>query len=348
VEVPMRSRFDQFDKQMAREGLAPGGHVETDAEVSPDARRIDIWFTPNPEVPFEVLAHLGLLGRIARTACTIEPFHDTPDGNVVMGCVCKHYLFRELLARRDPPPPPPVQWIISSGRPASALDGLCFKASSTWGAGIYEGPALTHTYLTVVSELPEARFTLLVRLMGAGRTLTKAIAEIKALPKDAPERVLALPILLRLRFEIAADPHDRTPDEQEVFMSTQDIVENLMAQYREQGIDEGRKLGLDQGLKQGLRQGLDQGLKQGLDQGLKQGLDQGLKQGLDQGLRQGLDQGLAEAVITLYETRFGEPPSDIVAIIERTHDRAVLRGWLKLVGTGSADQVAIALRNEAS
>jgi hypothetical protein len=304
----MRSRFDQFDKQMAREGLAPGGHVETDAEVSPDARRIDIWFTPNPDVPFEVLAHLGLLGRIARTACTIEPFHDTPDGDVVMGCVCKHYFFRALLARRERPPPPPVQWIISSGRPTGALDGLCFKAASMWGAGIHQAPSLTHTYLIVASELPETRFTLLVRLMGAGRTLKKAIAELKALSEDAPERVLALPILLRLRFEIAADPHDRTPDEQEVFMSTQDIMDSLLAQHHQQGLDEGRKLGLDEGR----------------------------------------DQGLAEAVITLYETRFGAPPSDLVAIVERTHERAVLRNWLKLVGTGSAEEVAIALRNEAS
>ncbi len=47
----MRSRFDQFAKQMIREGFAPGGAVETDAEVSPDARRIDVWFTPNPALP---------------------------------------------------------------------------------------------------------------------------------------------------------------------------------------------------------------------------------------------------------------------------------------------------------
>src|SRR5271170_4289033 len=65
---PMRNRFDQFAKLMTREGYAPAGAVETDAEVSPDAARIDVWFTPNPALRASTLAHLGLLGRLARTA----------------------------------------------------------------------------------------------------------------------------------------------------------------------------------------------------------------------------------------------------------------------------------------
>ena len=44
----MRSRFDQFAKHMLREALAPAGLVETDAEVSPDAQRVDVWFVPDP------------------------------------------------------------------------------------------------------------------------------------------------------------------------------------------------------------------------------------------------------------------------------------------------------------
>jgi hypothetical protein len=38
-----------------------------------------------------------------------------------------------------------------------------------------------------------ARDTLLVRLLGAGSVLKQAIAELQALPADAPERRLALP-----------------------------------------------------------------------------------------------------------------------------------------------------------
>ena len=63
--------------------------------------------------------------------------------------------------------------------------------------GIYESPLLQYTRLVVVSELPVMRDTLLVRLLGAGSTLKQALAELQALPAEAPERRLALPVLLR-------------------------------------------------------------------------------------------------------------------------------------------------------
>ncbi len=42
---------------------------------------------------------------------------------------------------------------------------------------------------------------------------------------DAPERTLALPILLRLRLQIPPDPTTRTSGDQELRMDTEDIVE---------------------------------------------------------------------------------------------------------------------------
>lgn len=71
--------FDQFAKRLAREGLSPAGCVETEAEVTPNALRIDVWFIPYAgRAPRKALAPLGLLGRMARTSCTIEPFHRMP------------------------------------------------------------------------------------------------------------------------------------------------------------------------------------------------------------------------------------------------------------------------------
>lgn len=243
----MRNRFDQFAKLVTREALAPGGAVETDAEVSPDAKRIDIWFTPDP-----ALAPLGILGRIARAACTVEPFHRAPDGRELMDCICKHHLFRCMLAERASRPQLPTQWILSSGRPSSALSGLCFRRSRQWGAGVYHGPPLTHTNLIVIRELPVHRDTLLVRLMGAGRTLRRAIAEIRALPEDALERILALPVLLRLRLEVPVNPVRRTKEDEEFLMSTQDVVEKYLANVR----SEGRREALDEGRREALVESL--------------------------------------------------------------------------------------------
>lgn len=152
---------------------------------------------------------------------------------------------------------------------------------------------MTASYLIVVSELPEVRDTLLLRLMGAGKTLMTAIAELDRLPPAAPERLLAMPIVLRLRLEVPADPTRRSRDEQEFFMSTQDILE-VWTQNAE---------------------------------------------------NEGIRKGLAEAVLSLYEMRFGAPPAEITAVVRRTRDLDVLRGWFRTVNGGSAAEIAAALRD---
>ena len=233
----MHNRFDQFVKRLARKGFAPGGHVETEAEVTPDARRIDVWFVPNAGRARKVLAPLGLFGRMGRTSCTLEPHHSTPSGNQVADCFAKHRFFCCELARRKPRPPIPTQWVISSGRPSAALTGLNFR-KSRWGPGIYDGPALMRTKLVVVSELPRTRDTLLVRLMGAGRTLRRAIADLWALPHDASERRLALPLLVRLRLEVPTDPAKQTTIDREFLMTTQEI-DKYLEQLHEEGLQKG-------------------------------------------------------------------------------------------------------------
>ena len=132
-----------------------------------------------------------------------------------------------------------------------------------WPPGIYEGPSLLWTGLVVVSELPITPDTLLLRLLGAGLVLKQAIAEIKALRTADPARSLALPLLVRLRLEIPADPAQRTDDDQEFLMQTQDIVET----WRQEAIQEGVKQGILQGVQQGILQGVQQGVQQGIQQG---------------------------------------------------------------------------------
>ena len=132
-----------------------------------------------------------------------------------------------------------------------------------WPPGIYEGPSLLWMRLVVVSELPITPDTLLLRLLGAGLVLKQAIAEIKALRTADPARSLALPLLVRLRLEIPADPAQRTDDDQEFLMQTQDIVET----WRQEAIQEGVKQGILQGVQQGILQGVQQGVQQGIQQG---------------------------------------------------------------------------------
>ncbi len=243
----MHNRFDQFVKRLVREGFSPGGQVETEAEVTPDSLRIDVWFWPDAARARKVLAPLGLFGRIGRTSCTLEPNHYTPSGEQVADHLAKHRFFCRELARRTPRPPAPMQWIVSSGRPSAALVGLRFRRSRR-GPGIYDGPPLLRTRVVVASELPRTRDTVLVRLMGAGKTLARAIADLGALPDEAPERRLALPLLVRLRLEVPADPAKQTEIDREILMTAKEIdkylkriehVEELCAKAAKEGREEG-------------------------------------------------------------------------------------------------------------
>jgi hypothetical protein len=246
----VNNRFDQLIKRLVREGLSPGGHVETEAEVTPDALRIDVWFVPHAGRAPGVLAPLGLLGRMAKASCTLEPYHRTPSGDQAADCIAKHRFFWRDLARRKPRPPMPMQWIVCSGRPSAALAGLGFRRSR-WGRGIYDGPVLTRTRIVVVSELPRTRDTLLVRLMGARITLSRAIVDVQALPDEAPERRLALPILVQLRLEITSEPAKQTTSDREFLMNTREVNEYLAA-LEERGRNRGREEGREEALAEAL------------------------------------------------------------------------------------------------
>lgn len=241
----IRTRFDQFGKQMVRAALASHGPVETDAEVPAEPRRVDVWFVPDP-ARAPIPEGLGLLGRITGGPSAVELFHNTPNGDDLAACVIKHGQFRHYLSLRKAAASTPLQWVISSGRPDRGIEGLWLRPLVDWPSGIYEGPPLLRTRLVVVSELPVVRSTLLLRLLGAGQVLKGAISELKALEAQALERVVALPILLRLRLEVPADPAQRSIDDQEFLMETQDIVES----WRREAVQEGRQEGRQEGFRE--------------------------------------------------------------------------------------------------
>jgi hypothetical protein len=199
------NRFDYFSKDLVSTALETCGQVVTDVEVPADPRKVDLWFMPDPSRE-PVPAYLGLLARLLAGPSALEFFHNTPNGNELAACVIKHGMFRHRLSLRKEPPPIPILWVISAGRPKDGIEGLWLRAMNVndWPPGLYEGPPLLWTRLVVVSELPPGRSTLLLRLLGADRVLDQAIAELKALEPDAPERTLALPILATLA---VGDPH---------------------------------------------------------------------------------------------------------------------------------------------
>ena len=52
----------------------------------------------------------------------------------------------------------------------------------------------------------------------------------------------------------------------------------------------------------------------------------------------------AQSLIEVYEARFGAMPAELRAAIVATSDDELLRSWLKLAATRSADDFAAAIR----
>lgn len=313
----VRLRFDRFDKEVITGALAGTGAIETQVEVSAEVQYADVVFVPDPDQHDE-RGRRGLLGRMAFEACLFEPFSEPPGVHEVLECVRKQLTLHHAASveakrqRSEPPGPQRPLWITSSGRPARVLEALGFAPRLRWPVGVYGAALGWRVNLVVASELPRDRETLLVRLLGRGRTFREAVEDLKALPEDAWERRIAVPPLIRLRLTIAGDPELRFDEEQELAMT---MTDDLLEQYERKLREEGRHLGLQEGRQEGQLEGRQQGLRL--------------------------------AAREVFEVRFGEMPPELRGALERCTDVSTLVRITTAAGTERREDVERLLRTAA-
>ncbi len=224
----MRHRHDRFTKKLLHRILESEGTFTAEMEVSPDAQRFDGYFVPDRA---HAARQRDLLDRLTSRACAFEAFRAAPGPTEIEGCVRKILNARHVLALARPSKPLPSLWILCAGDPRKGLAHAGATAKRGFPRGVYETPAVLHTGLVVLGRLPETHNTLILRLMGRGRTLQRALAELERLPADARERHVALPALLEYRVALLEQP-SRTPEDEEFLMDTQDIVQRLKDEGR--------------------------------------------------------------------------------------------------------------------
>ncbi|KYF57436.1 hypothetical protein BE08_43540 [Sorangium cellulosum] len=253
----MRSRFDALGKNVLRDTLTRVGDADTEVEVSAASQTMDLWYVPDP-ARASLRAELGLLGELAAEPCQFEPFHDTPGPGELRGCVRKQLHWHHELERRAGGDVPFQRLcLLSSGRPATVLDAFGFQPDPG-RPGLYRTAPGWRVDLVVISELSRTRDTLLLRLLGARAVLRDAIRDLAALPEDAWERSIALPWLVRLRFELPPEASVRAaldPEEEEIVTEVQQWFEQLKQSLR----DEARKEALQEGMKEGIKEGIKEG-----------------------------------------------------------------------------------------
>ncbi|WP_437999046.1 hypothetical protein WMF26_02725 [Sorangium sp. So ce185] len=259
----MRERSDQFIKSLLRDALRRMAESDTEVEVAAATQRIDVWCVPDPARE-AVRRELGVLGELAAGPCMFEVFRNTPGLRHMRDCLRKQLAWHHELERRartapdriEAPPASrnevPFPWLIvvSTGRPETVLDGYGCQALSP---GVYGPAPALHVRVVVLSELPRTRSTLILRLMGARWVLREALQDLMALPEDAWERSVALPLLVHFGYEIPGQLPEDVEDD--VIMEIQEWFKSYQAEQRQLGLDEGKRLGLDEGKRLGLDEG---------------------------------------------------------------------------------------------
>jgi vacuolar-type H+-ATPase subunit H len=228
----VRTPYDTYAKDLAVALLTPYGTAESDARLASEPQFADVRFVLDP-------SHASAPPRDFLTAQReplqlIEFAHDPPDLLEMMRWLRKQSAWWEALrkaAKRQKlelPRLPPTLRVFSAGDPVELREAFAMRPVPG-SPGCYVGPPADTVYLVVIAQLPRTRATLLVRTMGSGATLREALAELAALPDDAPERTLAAPFVVRLRIELQ---HDPSPEAQETFMQAQKLYDELIQRTR--------------------------------------------------------------------------------------------------------------------
>ena len=198
-----RTPFDVFCKQFLETFLSPIGTVNINREIPGESRWVDVWFEPNIPATMDS-TDLGLLGRIAKTPCLIEPFRNQPP--VIEVCNCKAKLFAvfselQRQAHREKRSIPdslegfPWLWILAPSASEKLLKRLQLTRDENELPGIYLNEA-DRTALIAINQLPSTDEILWIRLLGKGETQKRAIAQICSFPAEDPLRSVALQLLV--------------------------------------------------------------------------------------------------------------------------------------------------------
>ena len=235
----MRNRFDKMAKRIGREALGLFGTTVLHDEISPETQYADIRHEPDPACVAK-RKRLGLLGRLTSVLCLLEIYGHAPGGAELRACLAKHIAFwqqraRKARRRKKQAFVEPFLWIISPDIRRTLASKLKLEPAPGWPEGVYFfGADVLRVGFVAANELLPDRSTLLVRLMAAGPQLARTVAELYALPKDAPERMMAEPPLLQLQHALANKP-GLTPQEEEFVVTMYSTWEDARQLGEKQG-----------------------------------------------------------------------------------------------------------------
>lgn len=190
----------RFSKELTSVVLGSAGLVAQSVRIGAQPDWLDFYFEPAAAG----LPAPGLLGAMTRSPSILAPFHLTKAGAREAQDTIRKALNlwamqgRAAKAAGRRRPPMPASWLIVTEPLAPVLRSFGLERSPRWPAGVYLGAPALGLRAVVLRELAPTRDTLLVRLLGTGAVLERALADQAALPPSAPERRAARAALLAI------------------------------------------------------------------------------------------------------------------------------------------------------
>jgi hypothetical protein len=311
----MHGLFDKLAKRITQKAVAPACASASEHEVHQDGLRADLLVEPHP-ARVHLLAPLGQLGRICRRICVLEFFHGTPGPRRFEPCVIKILALRRERRSDNDKRRRALRDLRSGARP---LPVQCILTSGR-PRGILErfGFQRAPGWGRGVYRAPRQLATHLVVASELPVTrdtmLVRLIAGKDRVQKQAMEELLAL-------------PHD-APERRvagPIMVKLWPQVERRRARRSKEAEEYRAMFKSVQDLWP----------------------DELEEEAKERGRSAGMAEGIERSILDAYEARFGPVPKDIAARVAAARDAEVLRAWHRVAVTGSAADVAAAVRLRA-
>ena len=243
-----RQSHDQFAKEYLEELLTPLGTIKKSEKVKSEIQEIDVWFEPFSDQNQENLP-LGLLGKMAKTQCLIEPFRNLPSEIEIRSCLLKLYAVHGDVVRKAKrenrniaESELPILWILTPTFSSRMIAGLgANEIVEDWIEGVYFLPNILKTAIVAIHQLPVNEDTLWLRVLGKGGTQKRAVEELTELPENNPFRENLLEILADWRKNLELRDN-LSREEEEVIMNLSPAYLQQIEDWKQEGKQEGQLL----------------------------------------------------------------------------------------------------------
>lgn len=243
-----RQSHDQFAKEYLEELLTPLGTIKKSEKVKSEIQEIDVWFEPFSDQNQENLP-LGLLGKMAKTQCLIEPFRNLPSEIEIRSCLLKLYAVHGDVIRKAKrenrniaESELPILWILKLTFSSRMIAGLgATEILEDWVQGVYFLPNILKTAIVAIHQLPVNEDTLWLRVLGKGGTQKRAVEELTELPENNPFRENLLEILADWRKNLELRDN-LSREEEEVIMNLSPAYLQQIEDWKQEGKQEGQLL----------------------------------------------------------------------------------------------------------